>query len=290
MILRLPRRGAVACAIVVRAQERAALDDALPGATRGVRRPFPRVADHVAEAPGIRVVATDWRQSGTAFVLGIDEREDALPAVRRGMAIGRPNPGLGNTRWRSGRPGGVSQSRRAPRRRPIRATRARRGPAPVRRRRGRRATHRSRGRRSGRADRPSPHRPPSCAPRSLAVRGSATTMPAPRPADARRCSRAPAAPLLPVEPRGAQRLRPGIEASLVLGNVGIGCLERPVRRGKGQIREERLFPAGRLAEKADQLVGEQVCRIGALGKRHLLRSRRYLRITRSRAQPRTPAR
>ena len=59
----------------------------------------------------------------------------------------------------------------------------------------------------------------------------------------------------------AQGVRSGVIATAIFGDGLRGRLQRPVRRLERQIREERLFVVGALAEIPQQRVGVEIRRI-----------------------------
>ena len=50
--------------------------------------PFPNVADHVVDAVAVGLEATDRSSPGIAVVVSVLHREDALPGIGDGLALG----------------------------------------------------------------------------------------------------------------------------------------------------------------------------------------------------------
>ena len=91
-LLRLPRAGAVAHAVVRGAEPGAALDDMRIGAAfPGVVGPFPEIADHIVETECVGFEAADRRDTDEAVLGRVDDREESLPGVgfRRALMCGR---------------------------------------------------------------------------------------------------------------------------------------------------------------------------------------------------------
>src|SRR5262249_51744886 len=107
----LPRGRTIARAIIGCAQKRAALDDAAWRLTAGqgqllqfgsarisrclarvtrpipIARPFPDIADHVAEAVTVGLEAANRRRPGVAVLIGVVDGKDALPGVGDRLAF-----------------------------------------------------------------------------------------------------------------------------------------------------------------------------------------------------------
>ncbi len=66
-------------------------------------------------------------------------------------------------------------------------------------------------------------------------------------------------------PRGAAVVPTPEVHAVVPGDVLIVGVQRPVRRGVGDVKEERLFAAGRVADHLDRLVANRIGQVKAFG-------------------------